>query len=312
MNKLNRGLALVVCALVMLGCGGKSGSTKPAPEPPPEQAQTKTLAVQFAATLGGQALACGQVYPNLGTSRAAISVQDLRFYAHNFQVQFNGGDAANPGWVEARLPVAAPWQSRQVALVSLLQQCDSAAPPRNDRVTLEVSQRPSQTITGLCFDLGVPEALNHQNNALAEAPLNSSGMFWVWQSGYKFFRWDFQVNPGDNAKGFNLHLGSTGCQSASAITPPNQACQFPNRPRICLRGFDPARNQVALRLEQLVEAVDLSRNTANTPPGCMSGNNDPECISLLPKLGVDFTFNDGVASPVVYPAAAVNSVFSVQ
>ena len=36
----------------------------------------------------------------------------------------------------------------------------------------------------------MPFASNHSNNALATAPLNTPGMFWTWQGGYKFTEQD--------------------------------------------------------------------------------------------------------------------------
>jgi len=37
-----------------------------------------------------------------------------------------------------------------------------------------------------------------------------------------------------------------------------------------------------------VAGADLTQNTAETSPGCMSFPNDPDCNTVLPRLGLAF------------------------
>ena len=109
--------------------------------------------------------------------------------------------------------------------------------------------------------------------------------------------------------GYNVHLGSTGCVSDGATSAPTATCTFSNTPRICLAGFDSSSQTVGIQLDALLQDADISVNTPDTPPGCMSGNFDPECITILPKLGIDFQFDDGANPAVSYPAEQTQSVF---
>jgi hypothetical protein len=38
----------------------------------------------------------------------------------------------------------------------------------------------------------------------------------------------------------------------------------------------------------VVAGADLTQNTAETSPGCMSFPNDPDCDTVLPRLGLAF------------------------
>ncbi|WP_286233369.1 MbnP family copper-binding protein [Thalassotalea sediminis] len=72
--------------------------------------------------------------------------------------------------------------------------------------------------------VGVPFALNHQNPMTQKSPLNVPNMFWVWQTGHKFMRFEMQ----SQTENWLFHLGSTGCSSASALRAPDSKCLHPN------------------------------------------------------------------------------------
>jgi hypothetical protein len=57
--------------------------------------------------------------------------------------------------------------------------------------------------------MGVPFEKNHRDPVTAGAPLNLSCMFWVWNAGYKFLRFDYTSTG--QPRGAFLHLGSTNC-----------------------------------------------------------------------------------------------------
>ena len=57
-----------------------------------------------------------------------------------------------------------------------------------------------------------------------------------------------------------------------------------------------------------IVAVD----TPNTAAGCMSGNSDPECIPIMPRLYLDFTYVAGAgAAPEAYAKVVPQRLFSV-
>jgi uncharacterized repeat protein (TIGR04052 family) len=89
--------------------------------------------------------------------------------------------------------------------------------------------------TGVRFTLGVPFSRNHGDPTVAPSPLNNTAMFWNWQGGYKFLKFDTASSGqpattkapdpqgGGNASGFSVHLGSTVCAAPSKTTAPSLA-----------------------------------------------------------------------------------------
>jgi uncharacterized repeat protein (TIGR04052 family) len=174
------------------------------------------------------------------------------------------------------------WQYRNVALLDFENAtgtCANGTSATNDRVRGRVMAPAGARFVGLRFKLGVPQDLNHQNQATAPSPLNLSTLFWAWQSGYKFARLDGRV--GSNA--VNIHLGSTGCTGDPMQGMVN--CAETNRPEYTLMGFDSTQNVVVADLARLVATTDVSRDMGGAP-GCMSAAADPECRTMLPAFGI--------------------------
>ena len=93
--------------------------------------------------------------------------------------------------------------------------------------------------------------------------------------------------PTTPSTAFAIHLGSTLCKSESRTTPPS-ACTNPNRMEILLPDFDPARNVIVFDPAPVLASTDVTVNTPDTSPGCMSFPNDPECNTVMPRLGFDY------------------------
>lgn len=127
----------------------------------------------------------------------------------------------------------------------------------------------------LQFSVGVPAALNHQNPLTARHPLQQADMHWSWQSGYKFFRLDLQGPAG----GWSMHLGSTGCQSASVMRAPTEPCKAPNRPQVRI----PWQSGSRLTLDLAALFAKLQPDANNS---CMSDPNQRSCQQLLPVFGL--------------------------
>lgn len=121
----------------------------------------------------------------------------------------------------------------------------------------------------LSFVMAVPFNENHLNPLTAASPLNISEMFWSWQLGHKFFRFDGE-------DGFAFHLGSTGCKSASRLRAPSTPCAFPNRYQFELAQFD-VNNPIVLDLDHLFSEVDRTRS-------CMSEQANKICQQLFSNL----------------------------
>ena len=128
--------------------------------------------------------------------------------------------------------------------------------------------------------LGVPFEQNHQDAAVAESPLAFTSMFWGWQAGYKFLRLEGETEAGNVHR---IHLGSTGCEGTFGDI---SRCDFENRAYVELRGFDPLDAPVVFDLERLFSDTDLETNAPDTPLGCMSEFDDPDCDGMFRALGL--------------------------
>jgi uncharacterized repeat protein (TIGR04052 family) len=158
---------------------------------------------------------------------------------------------------------------------------------------------------GLAFDVGVPFALNHGDPTLMGSPLNLTAMFWTWQGGYKFVKVDLATagqpitalqtasdhaggGASGKARGWSLHLGSTGCASASRTTAPAAECANPNRVAIRFDRFDPATNVVVIDPAPVLAKANLDVNAPDTSPGCMSFPGDADCLTVMTRLGLAY------------------------
>jgi len=193
----------------------------------------------------------------------AASVHGLQFYVHDVRLLAADGTAH-----ALTLEQRAPWQSERVALLNL-------AAGRRDVVE---GRAPQGRYTGVRFVVGVPFDLNHANPLAAAAPLDRAEMFWSWQSGYKFLRLDLAAGEHEAA----FHLGSTGCSSASALRPPQQPCAQPNLMHIELRGFDPTKQPIHVRVAEIVSALEQTERRA-----CTGDYQQPACAAAYATTGLD-------------------------
>ena len=257
------------------------------------------VTIRFDARVAGQPFACGQRYAGIGASRTTLVPTDLRFYVSEVQLLRADGSV-----VPVALKADDLWQLADVALVDFE---DASGPCRNGTAathTAIAGDAPAGRYTGLRFTVGVPFALNHGDPTTAPAPLNLTAMFWTWQSGYKFVKFDAAVerpamaqkvamDDGGGAmpaSGFAFHLGSTACAGESRTAAPS-ACRNPNRMTVQLDRFDAASQVIELDLGTLLADARPDVNTPKTSPGCMSFPGDADCRDVLPFLGLAY---DGV------------------
>jgi len=272
--------------------------------------------ISFAGRLAGKPFACGAQYEGVGMKKSTVTPQDLRFFVSEVELLDASGKA-----VPVTLDQDGIWQYKSVALIDLE---DGKGACRNGNAAMHsalTGTAPAGQYTGLRFTVGVPFELNHGNPISAPSPLNMTAMFWSWQGGYKSIRAEVALAgnaakpaepmvdnaasahsdaPGDRtprSSGFPVHLGSTGCASASPTTGPATQCKNPNRVLVTLPVFNPATDVVIFDLGKLLAESDVTTNTPNTAPGCMSGENDPDCIPIMKALGLPF--RNAPASPQV-------------
>lgn len=270
-----------------------------------EGSNQRQAVVQFQGQVNGQDFKCGITYSNVGLGQpGAYQVTDWRFYVHDVALIKADGSRQPLDLNQDKV-----WQYQNVALLDLRRDCGSGALPTNSAVVGTVEDA---DYTGICFKVGVPYALNHVNDATAPSPLNSSGMLWSWRSGRKFIRIDGMGDPANAKQAFHIHLGSTECPGSNPNAPPTAACGYANVAEYCLDNFDADRDQLVMDIGHTLEGSNVAIDTPNSAPGCMSGNSDPECIPIMPRLNLDFTYVAGAGStPEQYPKAIPQRLFSV-
>jgi uncharacterized repeat protein (TIGR04052 family) len=133
------------------------------------------------------------------------------------------------------------------------------------------------SFTGLKFTIGVPSSLNHQDSTSAKAPLNSTGMNWSWNSGYKFMKIELIHEGGSSNNAW--HLGSSSCS--------NSICAYSNRTTISVSkssGFNPSSDVVSLDLQAMMNGT----NTTTSAISCHAGpqSTDTKCATIGSNLGL--------------------------
>jgi uncharacterized repeat protein (TIGR04052 family) len=273
--------------------------------------QFQNVTLRFAAEFAGKPFDCSSTIEGVGATKVAVTPIDFRLYVSEIRLV-----RADGALVPLALDQDGKWQSKNLALLDFENAsagCVNGTPETRSVVT---GQAPIGDYKGVRFTIGVPFEMNHQDPTLAASPLNLTSMFWTWQGGYKFIKIDFGVkgaqanrvkdmaggnhsspmkpmNGGERSAqpapspAFAIHLGSTLCKSDSRTTPPS-GCTNPNRMEISFDTFDLARNVVVFDPAPVLVANNVEVNTPETSPGCMSFLNDPECNTLMPRLGFDY------------------------
>ncbi len=237
--------------------------------------------IPFAARIGDQEAGCGPQY-QLGAGNTTVVIRDLRFFVSNVRLLDADGN---------EVPVTLDdndWQHESVALLDFENRSGLCVGSTTEETnTKVVGKVPEGTYKGLIFDVGVPFELNHIDAANAPPPMNNSAMFWVWANGYKFMKIELTNSNEPPNNGWNFRLGSQGCDAQAADQPPTE-CTRPNRPVIALPDYEPGMT-VVLDLAQLFADVDVSKDTPDTAPGCLSfGPDVAECRGPFSRLGLDW------------------------
>lgn len=263
---------------------------------PTHASQKQEVTIKFAAQVGDRAFNCGENY-KLGKPATTFTPLDFRFYISDISLI----DSNNKS-IPLELNQDGKWQYQNVALIDFENKTGACGNGTTETRDIVVGKVPPGKYKGIKFTLGVPENLNHEDATLAPSPLNLTSLWWNWQFGYKFARIDFsrvqsyQHHPShqskhgqkDSGNAFFIHLGSTGCQAETSSQKPTTKCMYPNTATIRLTNFDPNKNIIVADVAKLVENTNLTRNQANTAPGCMSEPNDKDCTGIMASFGIPF------------------------
>ncbi|MGC6514191.1 MAG: MbnP family copper-binding protein [Myxococcota bacterium] len=247
--------------------------------PPSERAVV--LPVTF--LIGDVEAACGDDV-TAGLQPDPAQLADARLYLSDIELRASTGE-----WLTLPLDATSDWQTDRVVLLDAEDATGACSDSGTVETNLQVQGRIGDgTYDAIRFNVGLPFDLNHLDNATAPSPLNTQGMYWAWQAGYKSVRVDWVMADTPSTR-FNVHLGATECASAGATVAPQEPCGRPNLPRITLDAFDPWADGLTVHLDELVAGSALDANTPSTPPGCMS---DPlegdDCVPVFDALGLDF------------------------
>ncbi len=236
--------------------------------------------LSFELRVGGEPVSCGEEYPGVGAPAAPFTVTDARFYLSSFELV----DAAGRGHAVELTPSA--FQRDGVALLDFE---DGCGPDGTEETNTTVSGlvAPGE-YRGVRFTLGVPKDKNFLDLAQAAPPLDVTGMFWTWLSGYKFLKVDGS-SPMETGGIFPylVHVGAAGCPGDNAQAAPTGDCVAPNQAHYDLDGFRFGESKIVADLADLLATTDLAFNTDGTAPGCMSELDDPECRTIFERLGID-------------------------
>jgi cytochrome c peroxidase len=285
-----------ICLLLLAACGGGSGGN-PSP-PPPSGPERVTL--HFDPRVNGAPFACGESYTGIGLTGATIAPTDLRFYVSNLRLIAEDGTE-----VPVILDQDGTWQLEGLALLDFedgTSLCQLQGNPETNRAVRGTVEG-GGPFTGVRFTVGVPFERNHGDAATAPAPLQNTAMFWNWNAGYKFLRFDNMVS--ESSREFRLHVGSTGCEGDGRGNV--SGCANDNRIEIELEDFDPANDAIAAELGSLFVDTDVEDNTPETPPGCMGAATDPECAGPFERLGLPFGGQTAGAQQVFFVAKGAGS-----
>jgi uncharacterized repeat protein (TIGR04052 family) len=260
---------------VTAGCG--SGGPG-APDAAPPDAAAQSVTIPFAARFGSTPFACGAPMANIGDPPVTYTPTDLRFYVSDLSLIGDDGRAA-PVMLDA-----GPFQGNGIALLDFENGCGSDGTPElHTSITGSVA---AGSYHRIAFTLGVPSDQDHLNVTTASPPLDVTGMYWTWLSGYKFLKVDGAANIGGTPAPYFVHLGAGGCPGTNDGAPPGAPCASPNVAHYQLSGFTLGVSTIVADLGAVLATVDLSVNTPGTAPGCMSEQGDAECAQIMPRLGV--------------------------
>lgn len=240
---------------------------------------SKSVVIDFDARMGGQQFACDRTFDNVGDTDATVAPLDLRFYISDVDLVTSDGER-----VSLALDQDGEWQYENVALLDfedatgLCSGRGTAATNTNIRGKVAAGD-----YTGLSFVMGVPEALNHGDAATAPAPLNKTALWWSWNGGYKFIRYDNEVVQ--TGEEYRVHIGSMNCTGDGRG---DATCADPNRVDVALGSWEAGSNTVLVDLDSVFVGSNLLENAPDTGSGCMSTPDDPDCAPVFDRFGLPF------------------------
>lgn len=249
------------------------------------QGAARKVAIRFQPTVGVEKFECGRSYAGVGTSKATLTPSDYAFYVHDVKLVTASGTE-----VPVALEQDGVFQNGGVALLDFengVGACSNGNAAVHHAV---VGTVPEGKYSGVRFTIGVPFDRNHQDLVSQPSPLSITRMFWAWNSGHKFARFDSKSAEG---KSWVLHLGSGGCMpTGSAITAPT-SCAQENRVTVSIADFDVDSDAIIADA-----AAIFAGNGGAGDQVCMSSIKSATCAPMFAAMGI--TFNGTAAKPQTF------------
>lgn len=236
----------------------------------------RSTSIEFRAEINREPFVCGQTYANVGIASSDFTVTDARLYVYDIEL-VDLSEQTHPLMLDANA-----YQSRGLALLDFENGCGPDGTPGTHTVVTGVA--PELDYQAVRFTLGVPKARNFIDLAHAAPPLDVTGMYWVWQSGYRFLKLD-GASPiaGGGIEPFSVHVGASGCPGKNLASPPEGDCLYPNTVTYDLPAFSPTHSSITVDIGDLLADSDLGGPSGG---GCLSSPTDPDCVVVFPRIGI--------------------------
>lgn len=281
MSVVTRVFLVGSAALALVGCKQE--------EPPPPPVDTApeflTLDIPVDARVDGDPFSCAQEFQALGSTAAVARFGDFRMYLSNIGLTTADG---NTTFIDL---TPSAFQGNGLVLLDFedgTRNCEGGT--AETHMSIQGTVPNDAEYTNLTFTVGVPFENNHVMSATGQpAPLDVESM---WRSplfGYYFLKID--MTTVGEPEGYPLHVTSSGCSIGGGGQV--ESCTSPNRREWLFRNFDARSNKLVIDVARLAARNDLNNNTTtpppnpvDTPPGCQSDNNDPDCQDFFISYGL--------------------------
>jgi len=241
------------------------------------QTATRHVSIRFRPMVGGRPFACGTSYAGIGKGHATLTPSDFAMFVSDVRLVTTDGRE-----VAVALDQDGLYQDQSLALLDFEDGTGPCANGSTDVHAAVTGTVPDGEYAGLRFVIGVPFERNHLDPTSQPSPLSVTRMFWVWNAGHKFLRFDAK-----SATGYSwvFHLGSTGCVPSTTPTTVPTSCAQPNRVPVTLAGFEPDRDVVVADAAALFAGSGAGRDTNQV---CMSSPKQAACAGPFAVLGLPF------------------------
>lgn len=208
------------------------------------------------------------------------SIQTFGMFLSSLQLVNKLGEKQKVEFVESN------WQTSETGLLWFIPSCEKTELPSNtvnQHLLMRVDSSDLYQAKQLTFGLAVPFKENHANPLTQPAPLNNPEMFWSWQTGHKFMRFDLKRI--DSIANWAFHLGSVGCTSKSTLRAPSGDCKWSNRINVDIdiperKGSKPEILVININIDAMLNGIDITNSEA-----CMfTLNQQVNCLDVLQNL----------------------------